>query len=340
MDITEFDYYLPEELIARYPLQERTQSKLLLVAGHHRQEDSFSNLLNYLKSGDVLILNNTRVNKTQLLGRKQSGGRVEFLCTAILSEKKAKGLIKSNRKLKLGVRLIFSGRHNAKIDGYFNNEYFLSFDEPVENIMRKLARIALPPYLKRDIAPIDEERYQTVYGTNLGALAAPTAGLHFDRCLLGKIELIGVKIGFITLHVGLGTFLPVKTVSVSDHIMHEEYIDVPHETVKLIQQCKSSGGRVIAVGTTVLRALETVGANNSLPNLKAYEGTTRLFVTPGYKFRIVDQLITNFHLPRTTLLMLVYAFGGINEVRSAYRYAVEKKFRFFSYGDAMLVYRR
>ena len=338
METKEFDYFLPEELIARFPLKKRSDSRILYVSGNEKSfpEALFPSLALFLDHKDVLIMNDTRVIKSRMIGKKKSGGVVEFLCTRILSLKTAKGLLKSNRPIKVDSELFFAENYKAIVEEKLGDEYLLRFEFPIEIILERVAMLALPPYMSRDSMLADEKRYQTIYGNRPGAIAAPTAGLHFDEELINVIKSKGVELGFITLHVGLGTFKPVRSKFISHHQMHEEYFSVSHKTVELIKKARGRGGRVVAVGTTTLRALESISDGKQI---KAFDGNTGIFIFPGYRFRVVDVLVTNFHLPRSTLLMLVYAFGGMEQVRAAYEYAIERKFRFYSYGDAMCISR-
>tara|TARA_A100001011_G_scaffold263804_1_gene272428 strand:- start:1387 stop:2442 length:1056 start_codon:yes stop_codon:yes gene_type:complete len=339
VETKEFDYFLPDELIARFPLKKRSDSRILYVSGNKKSfpEALFPSLSLFLNDKDVLIMNDTRVIKSRLIGKKKSGGVVEFLCTRILSLKTANGLLRSNRPIKIDSELFFAGKYKAIVEEKLGEEYLLRFEFPIKKILEAVAMLALPPYMGRDSMLADEKRYQTIYGSKPGAIAAPTAGLHFDEELINVIKSKGVEVGFITLHVGLGTFKPVRSKLISHHQMHEEYFSVSEKTVDLIKRARARGGRVVAVGTTTLRALESISDGDQI---NAFEGNTGIFIFPGYEFNVVDVLVTNFHLPKSTLLMLVYAFGGIEQVRAAYKHAIEKKFRFYSYGDAMCISRR
>ncbi len=339
METSDFDYYLPEELIAKYPLTDRSKSRLLYVPTKKPFQtiEEFFSLNEFLDEKDVLVLNDTKVIKSRLSGKKASGGKVEFLCTKILSSNIAKGLLRSNRVAKIGEPIIFPGGISAEIIKVGGGEFTLTFNMPVVEVLDGYAKIALPPYINRDPDSEDEYRYQTVYGKNEGAIAAPTAGLHFDKNLLNSIKNRGIQVIFLTLHVGIGTFLPVKTRYVHEHKMHSEEFNVPGETADIIQKARQVGGRVVAVGTTTMRALESVARSDGLVGGNGY---TDIFITPGFEFRVVDVLITNFHLPKSTLLMLVYAFGGRENVEAAYKYAIKKRLRFFSYGDAMCITRQ
>ncbi len=338
MDIKNFDFDLPEALIANYPLEKRSHSKLLRLGAKtgHLEETRFIDLPNFLAPNDVLLLNDTKVVKARLIGKKKTGGKIEFLCVKIIAANRANGLIKSNSKVIIGSRIYFENKIWADIVSVSNDIFQLEFNYTVKHILNNFGEIPIPLYLKRGVESLDENRYQTIYAQNPGSLAAPTAGLHFDGNLLDRLKFKGVSIGYITLHVGLGTFKPVKTKNICNHKMHSEYFSIPEKTFDLIRQSQKSGGRIVCVGTTTLRALESSSEND---NFDDFSGETSLFITPGYRFKTADMLITNFHLPRSTLLMLVSAFGGIEYVRRAYKFAIDQKYRFYSYGDAMLINR-
>ena len=340
MKTADFDYPLPDELIARYPLAERTASRLLHVDGRAgRYEDRlFSDLPALFRPGDLLVFNDTRVIKARLHGRKDTGGQIEALVERVLSEREALAFIRASHAPKPGMRLSFAGRVEAEVMDRQGDLYRLRFD-PARTVLEWLeacGELPLPPYMERAAEAGDEQRYQTVYARAPGAVAAPTAGLHFDAAMLDGLSEAGVKAAFVTLHVGAGTFQPVRVDRVAEHRMHSELYEVPAATVAGVENAWQLGGRVCAVGSTSLRALEAAAASGDLqPGL----GETEIFITPGYRFKVVERLITNFHLPRSTLLMLVCAFGGMDLMLSAYRHAVEKRYRFFSYGDAMLIER-
>ena len=337
-DISDFDFDLPDALIARYPLDKRSHSRLLRLCGTSGDldESKFADLPNLLGHNDILIINDTKVKKARLIGRKKTGGKIEFLCVKIIASNKADGLLKSNSKVIIGSRVYFDSKVWADIVCVNDDIFQLEFNCDVKDVLNDLGKIPIPPYFKRNVEEVDEKRYQTIYARHLGSLAAPTAGLHFDNDLMEKLKDKGITIGYITLHVGLGTFKPVKTININNHQMHSESFFIPQETLELIRRCKRLGGKVVCVGTTTLRALESFAGQR---NLEKLEGETALFITPGYRFKIADILITNFHLPRSTLLMLVSAFGGIENVRNAYHFAINQNYRFYSYGDAMLINR-
>ncbi|TCS73422.1 S-adenosylmethionine:tRNA ribosyltransferase-isomerase [Sulfuritortus calidifontis] len=340
MKTADFDYALPEELIARYPLAERTASRLLHVDGPNKRfsDRRFAELAEFFRAGDLLVFNDTRVIKARLFGEKASGGRIEALIERVLSEHEAIAFIRASKSPKPGMRLRFADSFEAEVIERSDDLYRLRFD-PAKTVLDWLeayGELPLPPYLERRPEAADEARYQTVYAREPGAVAAPTAGLHFDEAMLDALKAKGVATARVTLHVGAGTFQPVRVDDIHEHKMHSERYEVPNETVAAVELAKAHGGRVTAVGTTSLRALESAAHSGSL---RAGQGETDLFITPGYEFRVVERLITNFHLPRSTLLMLVCAFGGMDLMLAAYRHAVEQRYRFFSYGDAMLIER-
>ncbi|WP_366949857.1 tRNA preQ1(34) S-adenosylmethionine ribosyltransferase-isomerase QueA [Immundisolibacter sp.] len=331
---------MPEALIAQQPLAERTASRLLyLPAAGPRQDLRFADLPALLRAGDLLLLNDTRVIPARLRGRRDTGGRVEALLERQSGERTALAQLRASKALKPGARLEFAGggqQVGASV-GQRQGEFFeLQFDRPLAQWLDAIGELPLPPYIARPAGAQDEQRYQTVYGRAPGAVAAPTAGLHFDEALLAQLRAGGVEVGTITLHVGAGTFKPVRVDELAEHRMHAERVQVSQEVCAQVAATRARGGRVVAVGTTVVRALESAAAGGEL---EPFDGETRLFITPGYRFRVVDVLITNFHLPESTLLMLVCAFGGYEAVMAAYRHAVEQGYRFFSYGDAMLLER-
>ena len=329
---TDFAYELPPELIARTPLPERTASRLLAV-GSTAQHLQFDDIEGLLEPGDVLVLNDTRVIKARLRGEKDSGGAAEVLIERVLDAHRALCQVRVSKPLKPGRSLHF-GDCSAEVvarDGMF---YELRFGQEVLDVLDRVGEVPLPPYMERAPEAADEARYQTVFANQPGAVAAPTAGLHFDEALLKRIEARGVRIVTITLHVGAGTFLPVRVDNLAEHRMHHEVYAVSEEAAEAIN---SAPGRVVAVGTTVVRTLE---ASASDGRVQPGQGETDLFITPGYRYQIVDALVTNFHLPESTLLMLVCAFSGYEAVMSAYREAVRERYRFFSYGDAMFLERK
>jgi S-adenosylmethionine:tRNA ribosyltransferase-isomerase len=341
MKTSDFDFILPDELIARYPLQERTASRLLHVDGRAGtfEDRLFSELPDFFRPGDLLVFNDTRVIPARLFGRKASGGRFEILIERLLDERRALVHLRASKSPKAGGALWFDAGFTATVLGR-RDEWFeigLDGDQPWLALLERYGQMPLPPYIRREPTPHDRERYQTVYARQPGAVAAPTAGLHFDQALLDRLAARGVERAFVTLHVGAGTFQPVRVERIAEHVMHGEWIEVGAEVCERIRVARSRSGRVIAVGTTVTRALETAARHGEI---QPWRGETRIFIYPGYRFRCVDALITNFHLPESTLLMLVAAFAGRTEILNAYRHAVEHRYRFFSYGDAMFVTRR
>ncbi|STQ89379.1 tRNA preQ1(34) S-adenosylmethionine ribosyltransferase-isomerase QueA [Iodobacter fluviatilis] len=336
MQVADFDYHLPESLIAQFPPDARGESRLLHVDGLTRQDSHFRELPQFLRAGDVLIFNDTKVIKARVFGKKESGGAIEALIERVLDEHSALAHIRSSKAPKPGARLIFADRWTATMTERKDDLFKLQFDgeESVLDILEQAGQLPLPPYITHIPDDEDAKRYQTIYARDPGAVAAPTAGLHFTEDLLAQLQAMGVKTGYLTLHVGAGTFQPVRVDNIAEHTMHHERYSIPAATVALIQDAKAQGGRVIAVGTTSLRALEAASQQGLLAEP---EGDTNIFITPGYQFRVVDRLITNFHLPKSTLLMLVAAFAGYDTMRAAYQHAVEQEYRFFSYGDAMLL---
>ena len=329
---SDFNYHLPEALIAQEPLAERTSSRLLQVpAMGATVHGSFKDIRSLLKPADVLVLNDTLVIKARLRGEKDSGGRAEVLVERIVSTSQALCQVRVSKPLHPGREIRFAASV-ATVDAREGEFYRLTFSAPVLEVLEKEGEIPLPPYVQRAPAADDLLRYQTVFARHAGAVAAPTAGLHFDAPLLDDIRNDGVSIARITLHVGAGTFQPLRTEDVSAHRMHGEVYAVTEEAAATINQSRRRGGRVIAVGTTVVRTLESVADDNG--GVHAGQGETALFITPGYRFKVVDALVTNFHLPQTTLLMLVCAFAGRERLLAAYAEAVTQKYRFFSYGDA------
>lgn len=338
---SDYFYELPEELIAQTPVEPRDHSSMLVLDREtgKTQHKHFYDILDYLKPGDCLILNDSRVLPARIFGtKKDTGAHVEFLLLKCVGNNKWETLVKPGRKAKVGAEFVFSpGVLEGKItdvleDG--NRIIDFSCEGNFYTILEELGKMPLPPYITEELK--DQERYQTVYSHELGSAAAPTAGLHFTKELLKKIEEKGVKIGYVTLHVGLGTFRPVKAENITEHKMHSEHYHLPKETADLINETKKNGGRVIAVGTTSCRTLESVATFNGGKILES-DGWTSIFIYPGYEFKVLDGLITNFHLPESTLIMLVSAFAGYEHVMAAYKEAVEKRYRFFSFGDAMLI---
>ena len=339
MHLSDFDYELPPGLIAQHPATERAGCRLLHLDGNtgSLNDLQFRDIVSLLDSGDVLVVNDTRVIKARLHGRKDTGGEVEVLVERILDDRRTLAQVRASKTPRAGRRLIFAAGVEAEVLGRHDEFFELRFAANVLDTLAAHGEVPLPPYITHAADQGDEGRYQTVYARVPGAVAAPTAGLHFDDALLAALEAKGVTRATLTLHVGAGTFQPVRTDDVSRHVMHSEWYSVPQETVDAIARAKAGGGRVVAVGTTALRALEAAAASGQLT---AGTDETRLFIVPGYRFRVVERLVTNFHVPRSTLLMLVSAFGGTEAIRRAYVHAVQERYRFFSYGDAMLIERR
>lgn len=337
----DFYYHLPPELIAQQPPARRGDSRLLTLDSDcgALQDRTFRELPELLRPGDLLVFNDTRVIPARLFGRKVSGGRVEMLVERLLDERRALVQLHASKSPKAGGALRFDAGFTATVLGRHGDlfEIQLDGDEPWLAVLERYGQTPLPPYIRRAPTPEDRERYQTIYARQPGAVAAPTAGLHFDQTLLDRLAAMGVARAFVTLHVGAGTFQPVRVERIADHVMHGEWIDIGAEACEQIAAAQARGGRVIAVGTTAVRALETAAQNGEV---QPWRGETRLFLYPGYRFRCVDALLTNFHLPESTLLMLVAAFAGRAATLNAYRHAVERRYRFFSYGDAMFITRR
>ena len=339
MRLSDFDYKLPEELIAQFPPASRGKSRLLHLDGiTGRLEDrQFRDLPELVAPGDVLVFNDTRVIKARLFGQKESGGKVEALVERVLNEHEALAFIRASHAPKPGSVISFAGT-GAEVLAREDDLYHLRFagNETVLALLDRAGSLPLPPYISRPAGQADESRYQTVYAREPGAAAAPTAGLHFEEAMLARLDAMGIKRAEVTLHVGAGTFLPVRTEDLAGHRMHSERFHIPAATVEAIAKARKLGARVMAVGTTSLRALESAARSGEL---RPGVGETNLFITPGYRFKVVDRLLTNFHLPKSTLLMLVSAFAGMENIRCAYRHAIAQRYRFFSYGDAMLIER-
>jgi S-adenosylmethionine:tRNA ribosyltransferase-isomerase len=336
---SDFHFDLPPELIAQAPLPERSASRLLLVdAAAARFEDRrFAELPDLLRAGDLLVFNDTRVLPARLFGHKQSGGAVEILIERVTGTHEARAQLGVSKKPKAGGRIILGDGTEVIVLGREGEFFVLRFDtvEPLEKLLLRLGRMPLPPYIERDANHADDERYQTVFAREAGAVAAPTAGLHFDQTLLDTLHERGIDFGHVTLHVGAGTFQPIRAERLEDHTMHREWLNIGAELVEKIRRTRERGGRVVAVGTTVVRALESSLRDGEVA---PFAGETQIFIFPGYRIRSVDALVTNFHLPESTLLMLVSAFAGRERMLDAYRHAVEQRYRFFSYGDAMLIW--
>jgi S-adenosylmethionine:tRNA ribosyltransferase-isomerase len=337
LTVDDFDYDLPEELIAQHPAPNRTGSRLLRVARDGVSDHAFAELPSFLSAGDVLVFNDTRVIKARLFGAKDTGGRVEVLVERVLGAHEALAQVRASHAPKPGARLRLAGTLDAEVLARDGDLFRLRFtrDEPVLALLDRHGEVPLPPYITHAPVAEDECRYQTVYARAPGAVAAPTAGLHFDEPLLDRLHAQGVETAFLTLHVGAGTFQPVRVHDLADHRMHGEWYEIPAATAEAVNRAHERGRNVVAVGTTSLRALEASALATGAVDAGTRE--TDLFIIPGFRFRVVDRLITNFHLPKSTLLMLVSAFAGMDAVRTAYRHAIGKRYRFFSYGDAMLI---
>ncbi|HSH98240.1 MAG: tRNA preQ1(34) S-adenosylmethionine ribosyltransferase-isomerase QueA [Methylophilaceae bacterium] len=340
MRTTDFDFDLPDALIAQFPTQERSGSRLLRLdsSNGNIHDQLFRDLPTFLQAGDLLVFNDTRVIKARLHGHKQSGGAVEAMIERVIDQHHALAHVRASRSPKSGSRLLLAEKIEVEVIERQDDLFLLKFlaETPLLDLLEQYGALPLPPYISHDADNTDEERYQTVYAKHLGAVAAPTAGLHFDDAMLQQLKSQGIQFAYVTLHVGAGTFQPVRVENIAEHKMHSELYSVPQETVKLIKQTQAAGRKVTAIGTTAMRALESAARSGELV---AGLGETDIFITPGYKFKVVEQLLTNFHLPKSTLLMLVSAFAGFNNIKQAYAHAISEKYRFFSYGDAMLLNR-
>jgi S-adenosylmethionine:tRNA ribosyltransferase-isomerase len=354
MQRTDFNFDLPQELIAQRPSAARSASRLLVLDGltGDHEDRQFRDLPALLRPQDLLVLNDTRVIPARLFGTKDSGGRVEILLERALSANTVLAQVRASKGLREDYAVRLAGGHSLRMLGREADLYVLQFSGDALAIFEKYGEMPLPPYIDRPADDVDGERYQTVYARKLGAVAAPTAGLHFDAALLGALAAQGVKQAFVTLHVGAGTFAPVRSDDIASHVMHAEYVEVPSATCEAIASARAAGGRIIAVGTTVVRSLETAAAQGGRgpqgrgpqgrgpqgqSSVAPFSGLTRIFITPGHVFRAVDAMVTNFHLPESTLLMLCAAFVGREALFAAYRHAVQARYRFFSYGDAMFL---
>ncbi|MBQ0744214.1 MAG: tRNA preQ1(34) S-adenosylmethionine ribosyltransferase-isomerase QueA [Pseudomonas sp.] len=338
MRVSDFQFELPDRLIARHPLAERRASRLLCLDGpsgalEHRH---FADLLDYLRPGDLMVFNNTRVIPARLFGRKESGGQLEILVERVLDGRRVLAHVRSSKSPKPGSRIVLDDGTLATMLARHDALFELEFAEDVLPLLERIGHMPLPPYIDRADEAADRERYQTVYAARAGAVAAPTAGLHFDQAMLQAIADKGVETAQVTLHVGAGTFQPVRVERIEDHHMHSEWLEVSQSVVDAVRACKARGGRVVAVGTTSVRSLETAARSGEI---EPFAGDTNIFIYPGRPFHVVDALVTNFHLPESTLLMLVSAFAGYAETMAAYRAAVDNEYRFFSYGDAMFITR-
>ena len=342
MQLSDFDYHLPEHLIAQHPAEERTGSRLLRVDGNTGTiaDDRFADLPALIAPNDILIFNDSKVIKARLHGHKETGGSVEVLVERVLADgSSALAHVRASKSPKPGSRLLFAGNVVATMAARVEDLFELHFegDLGVHEILHRHGEVPLPPYITHRADSDDERRYQTVYAKHAGSVAAPTAGLHFDETMLAALRRKGVALAYVTLHVGAGTFQPVRDDDLSRHVMHSEWYRVPPETVAGIVRAKAAGGRVVAVGTTSMRTLEAASRSGSV---QAESAETRIMIAPGYAFHTVDRLITNFHLPKSTLMLLVSAFAGTENIRRAYAHAIAESYRFFSYGDAMLLERR
>jgi len=334
---SDFQFELPAELIAQQPLARRSDSRLLFLDRGQSaiRDQAMRDLPSLLQAGDLLVFNNTRVLPARLFAQKSTGGRVEILVERMLDEFHCLAQVRASKTPRPGSKLLLEDGGAVQVQGR-ESEFFKlqSAETPFATLLEKLGHMPLPPYIERADSVEDQERYQTVYASRPGAVAAPTAGLHFDEALLQALDLKGVQRTQLTLHVGAGTFQPVRVENIEDHQMHAEHLEVPESVCQAVTETRAGGGRVIAVGTTTVRSLETAAASGEL---RPFTGDSRIFIYPGYQFKVVDGMITNFHLPESTLLMLVSAFAGIEPIRVAYQYAVNHRYRFFSYGDAMLI---
>jgi len=337
MNIDDFNYNLPENLIAQSPLKERRDSRLLIINPTKQtlQDSFFKQFTSHLSSNDLVIFNDTKVIKARLFGKKLTGGKVELLIERIFDNTNAIALIKTSKTIKSGIEVMIDKGVYLKIISRKNNLFHIRLNKgSFEKLLKSYGHIPLPPYIQREDKEQDMIRYQTIYAKNEGAVAAPTAGLHFSQSDFKELNKKNIATSFLTLHVGSGTFQPVKVSNINDHIMHEEVYYIDANVIDAIAKTKAKGGRIIAIGTTVLRALESAFAEEVI---KKDYNVTKIFIKPGFKFKVVDALFTNFHLPKSTLLMLISAFAGSKFTKKAYNHAIEKKYRFFSYGDAMFI---
>lgn len=347
LDLTHFDYELPEALIAQMPSSDRASSRLLLVKPEGFESKIFSDLLTQLHEGDVLVMNDTKVIKARLFGVKNSGGKVEVMLDRVTSSTSCIAQIRASKALIAGGQFAIHDAQGKEVFSFIvesknDRFYHLTSSQPLLPMLELYGVLPLPPYINHAADNFDANRYQTVFAKIEGAVAAPTAGLHFDADLLSKIEAKGIKLAYVTLHVGAGTFLPVSTNKLEQHVMHQEWYEISELTAQTINQARALGKRIVAVGTTSLRALESAAVAQNIVNepnrqLQAISAETRLFIRPPYQFGLVDALVTNFHLPQSTLLMLVSAFSGLQTIRDAYNYAISQSYHFFSYGDAMFL---
>ncbi|KVQ17008.1 S-adenosylmethionine:tRNA ribosyltransferase-isomerase [Burkholderia ubonensis] len=346
LTLSDFDFHLPPELIAQTALPDRTASRLLevdnTVAPARLVDRRFAELPSCISPGDLLVFNDTKVLKARFFGHKASGGKVEVLIERVTGTHTALAQIRASKSPGPGTTLTLADAFDVTLGERVEPFFTLHFPAPCLTLIEQYGRLPLPPYIEHDPDATDETRYQTVYASNPGAVAAPTAGLHFDEPLLAKLDAMGIERATLTLHVGAGTFQPVRVENLAEHKMHSEWYELPQSLVDRIAATRARGGNVIAVGTTSMRALEAAARDADAAGrpLAATQAETDIFITPGYAFRVVDRLVTNFHLPKSTLLMLVSAFAGVETIRAAYRHAIDERYRFFSYGDAMLLTRR
>ena len=347
MKLSDFSFELPEKLIAKYPTQQRTASRLLHLDGKtgNVAHTMFADMLKFVELGDLLVFNNTRVIPARLLGKKETGGQVEVLIERITSDNTALAHVRASKAPKPGSKLILEEKVNVTVTGRDDALFILQFDhdETVLTLLEAHGHMPLPPYIDRPDESSDKERYQTVYNQKPGAVAAPTAGLHFDDAILAALKEKGVNLAFVTLHVGAGTFQPVRVDNIKEHKMHAEFAEVPKDVVDAVLTTKANGKRVIAVGTTSVRSLESAAKASAERGdeevIAPFNEDTEIFIYPGFEFKVVDAMFTNFHLPESTLMMLISAFAGIENVMKAYQEAIEKEYRFFSYGDSMFIER-
>ncbi|MFC3094656.1 tRNA preQ1(34) S-adenosylmethionine ribosyltransferase-isomerase QueA [Alteromonas sediminis] len=344
MKLSDFHFDLPEHLIAKYPTAQRTASRLLTLDGNTGKVEhkAFTDCIDLLQEGDLLVFNNTKVIPARMLGKKETGGNVEVLVERITGTHECVAHVRASKAPKAGTHLILEGTVNVKVTGRRDALFELTFEEKdsVLSLLENYGHMPLPPYIDRPDEDADKDRYQTVYSKEPGAVAAPTAGLHFDKDILKKLEEKGIQQAFLTLHVGAGTFQPVRVDDITTHKMHAEFADVPQDVVDKIVATKAAGKRVIAVGTTSVRSLETAAKVAGDQLIAPYCDDTDIFIYPGFEFKVVDAMFTNFHLPESTLMMLISAFGGYDNVMQAYQQAIAEEYRFFSYGDSMLISRK
>jgi len=338
MQKKDFYFDLPEDLIAQFPSENRSESRLLCMdkLNGELKDNSFTDIVDLLNPGDLMVLNNTKVIPARLFGQKESGGKLEVMVERVLESNRALAFVKASKAPKPGAKIIIADRINAEIVARHDNlfELFFDIDNSLFDVLEEHGEIPLPHYMQRDVTDFDLSRYQTVFADQPGAVAAPTAGLHFDDELLEKLKEKGIGIAYVTLHVGAGTFQPVRVDDIQDHVMHYERVEVSEETCQAIEKAKKGGGRIVAVGTTVVRSLESAASGGEL---KPFNAETNIFIFPGYEFKVIDALITNFHLPESTLIMLVSAFSNRENVLNAYQHAIDNQYRFYSYGDAMFI---